>query len=174
MHGVFHGQTPSSRAFHDVAQICLNGHVITAGYQRYPEYRKQHCDRCGAKTITECPTCHQAIQGDHVDPDAIIFVPGGFRAPAYCHSCGNPFPWTEQRLDALVELTKESASLAEDRDDLGTLVPDLLANTPRSELAATRWRKALAKVEENIAPALRSLLTEIATEAVKKMLFPGL
>jgi hypothetical protein len=74
----------------------------------------------------------------------------------------------------LVELTKESASLAEDRDDLGTLVPDLLANTPRSELAATKWRKALAKVEENIAPALRSLLTEIATEAVKKMLFPGL
>jgi len=47
---------------YDVAQICLNGHVITELALK-PDYRQDFCSRCGARTITECEACHKGIRG---------------------------------------------------------------------------------------------------------------
>jgi hypothetical protein len=159
--------------YYDIAQICLNGHVVNDRSRGSPEFNAPYCRKCGAETIVACPSCSKDIRGDYVVPNVLVLGGSPSPAPAYCHNCGKPFPWTQRRLDALTSLTGESSSLADDRDDLADLVPDLMADTPRTELAVARWRKALAKVEEHIAPALKSILTQIASEAVKKMLFPG-
>ena len=45
------------------AQICKNGHVITANYDKYSEFQEAFCDKCGAPTITDCEGCNKAIGG---------------------------------------------------------------------------------------------------------------
>ena len=51
--------------WYDVAQICLNGHVINESVKEYPKFNKKYCDKCGASTITNCPNCHAEIQGEY-------------------------------------------------------------------------------------------------------------
>ncbi|HEY9807909.1 MAG TPA: DUF2321 domain-containing protein [Halomicronema sp.] len=77
----------------DVMQVCLNGHVINGSYQKYPEYNKEFCDTCGAKTITTCPNCKNPIPGDMQDTGVVIL--GGYETPApdFCQNCGEKLPW---------------------------------------------------------------------------------
>ena len=48
---------------YDTAQICLNGHKITASYHKYPEFRSKYCKDCGEPTIIKCPDCDEEIKG---------------------------------------------------------------------------------------------------------------
>jgi hypothetical protein len=48
---------------HDVAQGCMNRHVVNDCYRSYPEHNSDHYQQCGAKTITACPKCQAAIRG---------------------------------------------------------------------------------------------------------------
>ncbi len=92
----------------DVMQVCLNGHVINAGYQKFPKYNKEYCDRCGEKTIIECPNCNNPIPGDMQDTGVGVFAPRV--APEYCQSCGNAFPWlkSEKKIES-IDLDSNSA-----------------------------------------------------------------
>lgn len=88
---------------YDVAQICLNGHVINEYATSYPEFNKNHCLQCGSKTIEKCPSCAENIQGFYHTPGAIS-VGGEKTAPRFCHSCGKPYPWTETAIAVAKEL----------------------------------------------------------------------
>jgi hypothetical protein len=127
-----------SPSYYEVAQIGLNGHVITDHYQSSPERRKSFCPQCGAKTIHQCPNCGTNIQGDYIVPN-VIAVRGHRNAPAFCHSCGTPFPWTEMHLQAARELTLETEELDQDKDKLIESLPDLIADTPKTTIAVKRW-----------------------------------
>lgn len=78
----------------DVMQVCLGGHVITDALASHPEQGARHCDRCGAPTISRCPTCGEEI------PGAVAVLgpaPIGRRPPpAHCPGCGAAFPWAER------------------------------------------------------------------------------
>ena len=50
---------------YDIAQVCLNGHLINASTQRSPEFSKKFCSRCGAPTTTTCTQCDAPIQGEY-------------------------------------------------------------------------------------------------------------
>ena len=77
---------------YDIMQVCLNGHQITDSYNRYPEFRKDFCPKCGAKTIYKCPNCQKPIKGDyHVSS---IIVSSTTPVPAKCEYCGHDFPWS--------------------------------------------------------------------------------
>lgn len=56
-----------------------------------PQLRSDHCDRCGASTIHECPHCKQEIRGDYKS-DVVL---GGelIPVPTHCSGCGAAFPW---------------------------------------------------------------------------------
>ena len=56
--------------YYDVAQICLNGHVITDIAHRAPQ------------------------------PDVICLSGSSPKAPAFCHNCGKSYPWTQAKLAA--------------------------------------------------------------------------
>src|SRR5262245_54509021 len=78
----------------DVMQVCSNGHVITDRLRDLPAAARPHCDRCGAATLVQCPTCGTLLPG----AAASEFSPvGSQRPPDFCSGCGAPFPWTVQQ-----------------------------------------------------------------------------
>ena len=156
--------------YFEVAQVCLNGHVITGAYNENPERRKDFCPKCGSKTIFQCPKCQANIQGDYIVPS----VPSGgiSHPPAYCHSCGQAYPWIEMQLEAARQLTIEAEELSEDRDKLINSLPDLVSDTARTTIAANRWRKAFEKMGKYTAITLQEIFVDIASETAKKLLFP--
>ncbi|REJ29274.1 DUF2321 domain-containing protein [Caldibacillus debilis] len=87
---------------YDIAQICLNGHVVNASYNSYPEHNQKYCVECGAKTIIKCLKCQTPIRGYyHVDTLIDHYTP-----PKFCHECGEPYPWTAKALNAAIELAE--------------------------------------------------------------------
>jgi hypothetical protein len=91
----------------DIMQVCLNGHVINDGVKKHPDYNKDFCNKCGAKTITECPNCSNPIPGAMQDTGVAVL---GFTqsAPYCCQSCGVAFPWTTKQE---VEIREEEKSI---------------------------------------------------------------
>jgi hypothetical protein len=75
----------------DVMLVCRNGHVITDRLRDCPEQGLSHCDRCGAATLSRCPTCGLELPGALPLPGPVPI--GGRRPPAYCGQCGAAFPW---------------------------------------------------------------------------------
>jgi hypothetical protein len=82
----------------DVMQVCLSGHVITDVLASHPEQGSSHCDRCGAPTLSRCPTCGEEIPG--AAPLAGLMPIGRRPAPQHCPSCGAAFPWAVEERPA--------------------------------------------------------------------------
>ena len=57
--------------YHDIQQVCLNGHQTTARYNQSPEHRKKFCAICGESTIHKCPECDTSIKGKY-NVDGVI------------------------------------------------------------------------------------------------------
>ena len=158
---------------YDIAQICLNGHLISRFAGSSPERRANACPECGAKTILQCQECNALIRGNyHVD--FVIGVSSNFVIPKHCHNCGAPYPWTRRSIEAMKKLLEEEDALDEESKGKALeAIPDLIANTPSTPLAEARWKKVLSKVTKSAGEGLRTILIEVATEAVKKSLGLG-
>jgi predicted nucleotide-binding protein len=93
----------------DWAQVCLNGHLITATFMadggdvENPGF----CGSCGASSIVKCQHCPRAIEGQFIPDTSTGFTPIHFVPPAYCGGCGAPFPWTEVTREVSSELPLE-------------------------------------------------------------------
>lgn len=133
------------------------------------EYAKQltrlaHCPKCGAENVFDCPHCEATIEYDEE-------VPG--ERPSYCSTCGKAFPWTEAALSAATEYTEEAEGLsAEEKTALVATFPDLTVDTPKTELAAHRFKKFLKKMAPDVAEGIRKTIVEIASETAVKLLRP--
>jgi len=153
---------------YDVAQVCLNGHVTNETFRSSPEFNKAFCDWCGEKTITECPNCNAEIQGFYHGSE--LFRPP-FHPPSYCCKCGKPFPWTDLKIQAAIELGVEAGGLNdEDANEFRESVNDIVRDTPRAQLAVNRFRRIMDKVGPQVATGIRKLLVDVASEAAKKLL----
>lgn len=97
---------------YDAKQVCVNGHHITDTLKTGSK-GKQHCEKCGAETISDCPECGKMMKGEDLDSNAAII---GFNPsiPSHCEHCGEPFPWTNNERDATVEEDITWDSEAED------------------------------------------------------------
>lgn len=158
---------------YDTALICLNGHVISEAMRRYPEDSRKFCDECGAASISTCPRCSQAIQGEYQVDGAVAFGPT-MPAPAFCGECGAAFPWTEAKLNAARELIEESDELSpEEKARLKESVPDLMHDGPKTAVAVVRVKKAMMKIGRAAGEALQKILVDIASETVKKTMNIG-
>ena len=159
-------------SWYDVAQICLNGHVINDSVKKYPQHNKKFCDKCGAATIINCPNCNAEIQGKyHVEGVIVGF--SHYTAPAFCPDCGEPYPWTEAKIQAAYDLAQELENISDDdKKILIQSINDIVKDTPRTTLAATRFKKILSKTSKPIVNAFRDILVDIVSETVKKLLWP--
>jgi hypothetical protein len=160
-------------SYYDVAQICLSGHVANSMARDYPTSNQPFCEKCGERTTTACPACNTNIRGHYHVPGVIGMF--GYTAPAFCFKCGKPFPWTASALDAARELADILEGLShEDRDELKKSLDDLVREGPRTAVEETRFKRVMRKAGAEGAGAMRSILTDIVSETVRKTLFgPG-
>ena len=156
---------------YDTAQICRNGHVITSSATGYPQHRKDFCPKCGAPTITTCEPCGVSIQGAYHVPG---FVDDDIEAPAHCHACGKPYPWTASAIDAARELADELEGLnAEERESLKGTLDDLVRDSARTPVASLRFKKLAAKTGKEGAGMLKDVLVGVVSEAARKAIWGG-
>jgi len=156
---------------YDTAQICLNGHVVNDAVHEYPEHNKKFCDRCGKATLTACPDCNASLQGA-LHSEGGVFRMGDI-APAFCHNCGKPYPWTGDRLKAARDLADELEALdAQEKALMKETVEDLVSDGPTTQLAATRFKRLLAKAGPAAAQAFKNVLVEVVSETAKKIVWP--
>jgi hypothetical protein len=149
--------------YFDIAQICLNGHVINSNYSKEPLFNKQYCDRCGGRTITECPKCAQEIKGEYEDPQSHVAVIGFFyKPPSFCE----PFPWTSSTLKAARELTN-SLDLSDDqKKELKKDIDEMVKDEPRAIVAAKRFKNTLEDRYQQIPTLYHDLLIGVLPAAV--------
>lgn len=151
-----------------VAQICGNGHLVTAYADDYQHYRENYCSMCGSKTIMQCPNCNQPIKGRLRDG----YDFGDFVIPKYCYNCGTPYPWTKDRIEATKELMQLELKLSD--DDLTALSTDiysLVTDSPRTQVAAVKFKSILAKAGTVTASAVKDILVDIISESAKKVIW---
>ena len=162
---------PGQRAaYYDVALICENGHTINGCYQGNPERNSPHCPQCGQPTIHRCPECGTPIRGDYVRQAG--FSHGSGR-PAFCRNCGKPYPWTERARRVALELfLEEVPDDPEQAKQFEETIDDLIADGPRTALAATRMKKFLVGHGQTVAGAMKDVLIDVVGEAVKRLLWP--
>jgi hypothetical protein len=119
-----------SRQGYDVAQVCLNGHVVNFLTGTQPEHNKNFCSTCGEKTIVQCTHCNAKMRGHYHTVGAISFLPEV--APSFCHNCGEPYPWMEDRLRIAKELLDHDDKLSlEEREKLWDLLRYVMSD-PKS------------------------------------------
>lgn len=158
--------------WHDVAQVCPNGHVANDATQRSPAFNKPHCDRCGEKTITACENCNAPIRGEyHVE--GVVAVGFEYHPPAFCHNCGHPFPWTARKQQAAIDLFFEENPIKEEREEFRSSVEQITKDSPQAQVASKRLSRLLGKIGQQTASAIRDILVDVASETAKKILFPG-
>ncbi len=79
-------------SYYDTMQVCQKwGHKITDRYDKYPNYRQDHCEKCGSETVIACEFCKTRIKGYLHFENAIGVSQSN--VPLYCHKCGKPYPW---------------------------------------------------------------------------------
>jgi hypothetical protein len=157
---------------YDIAQVCLEGHMVNSSTQNYPQHNRKHCAKCGEVTITACPKCNSSIQGHYYVP-RVASMPHA-RAPLHCHNCGEAFPWTRRRKEAAIELFLEESNLnGEEAEEVRQDIDALVRETSRSPVAASRFKKKFAKLGKATAESVRGILVEIVSESAKKMIWPS-
>jgi len=151
----------------DDAQICENGHVITARASfGSPDLRTAFCSKCGEATISKCSGCEVEIRG--LDTESMEFE---YALPDFCHSCGKPYPWTIKKSESLEDVIDQLEGIDEDeREKLKKTIPDLIRDTPKSESAALRFKRAIGKLSGSLQVILANAVEKAATKNVSDMM----
>ena len=150
-------------------QLCLNGHIITMESRYESETTQKFCRRCGQPTISACQNCGTPIKGIYLGPPG----PGPWRSPSFCHECGEPYPWTAEKLKAVQEVVNEDPNLTDaEKGTLKESVNDLVRETPRAPVAQKRYKMLAAKAGKETVKCLRELFVDIASETLKKAMSP--
>lgn len=153
-----------------MAEVCPNGHVSTSSADTSPELREKFCSSCGEPTMMNCPSCSSTIRGYYYVEG--VFGLGGYTPPAHCHNCGSAFPWTARKVDSAVELVEvggglDDAELAQLRTDLTELTKD----SPKTQVASLRFKKAMSKAGSSVAQGVRDIVVDVLSEAAKKAIW---
>jgi hypothetical protein len=152
------------------AQVCMNGHVVTAYYDSQSEHRRKFCEVCGAETITDCPSCESPIPGRWAAAGGFYTSP--YHPPAHCGACGAAFPWTEARLAAARELSQDLKRLTPvEQAQLAATLPDLVHDVPMTPVSAGRFKRLVAKAGAGAADAFHDILVDVASETAKKAIW---
>ena len=151
------------------AEVCENGHPTTGAIEQAPERSIKFCDQCGAKTIQACPSCNAPIRGSYLIMDGIYLADAPYFRPNHCHNCGAGFPWTTAKVEAAKEYVTDIEGLDDtEKAQLQGAIVDLAAGGARTELAANRFKKLVAKAGQKVGGSLYGIVVDVLSEAAKK------
>jgi len=148
---------------HCDAQICLNGHVQHC--DGMPFDSKAHCTKCGAACIDECKIRKEPLRG------VAMFRPAEeYSRPQFCHVCGKPYPWMEDRLRTALELLRHDEELTQ--EDRTTLYDDLqyVMADPKADLVPAKKKLIeikLGKATPYVRETILDLIAKFAAEMMK-------
>jgi len=158
--------------YYDVAQICLNGHLANDSTRESPQFNQKHCEKCGSKTITQCPQCNKDIRGYYHVDGILDLTSRTIEPPPFCIECGNPYPWTEEKIIAAKELASELEGLSEDEKvALQNSIDYLVCDNPRTQLEATKFKKIMLKVGSEGYGIFKDILIDILSSTAKKVIY---
>ncbi|MGE5558987.1 MAG: DUF2321 domain-containing protein [Bacillota bacterium] len=80
--------------WYDIAQICMNGHLVNPATIKNPEASSAFCRHCDAPTIKACPHCNKPIRGLQYGAGESFSMEA---PPSFCYSCGKFFPWGKKK-----------------------------------------------------------------------------
>lgn len=160
---------------YDTAQVCINGHIITDSMQVDPKFDQNFCDSCGADLISECPNCKAYIRGRCYIPNIMgSNVVHLHNTRPFCYQCGQPYPWLDAKLKAARELAQELENISDDDKDILTQsIDEIIKDTPKTEVAAFKFKKIVSKSGQSVAEAFKNILINVVSETAKKMLWPS-
>jgi hypothetical protein len=151
---------------YDTAQICLNGHLLTESVEEYPS-EQSYCSKCGSKSITKCPNCNAQLHGY----GRYLGIIKPTEVTAYCYNCGKPYPWTESALESANLIIQEAENFSvEDKAALVESLPDIVSETPRTNLAIARTQRFLKAVGGLTADMIRQFVIDFGCELAKKQI----
>jgi len=137
-----------------------------------PEHNQRRCDKCGSEVIDACPQCNTTIRGHFHNPNS-RYVDHTIDAPAFCHECGKPYPWTESKLDAARDLVEQLEIFdIPEKTLLNSSVEELLRDTPKSPPAVVRFKMLLAKASPLAQEAFKQILFNVLSEPIRRIVFP--
>lgn len=154
-------------------EVCINGHQITDHSEsEIDPTPPKYCEECGEKVIRQCQNCKKSIDG-YVDVPGIVDL-NSYIVPNFCKYCGNPYPWTESIIENAAELVALDVELTdEDKALIKSSIPDLLVDTPKTQVAAAKYRKVVGKAAKFVKDGLYNLLVDVVSETAKKTIFPS-
>lgn len=148
------------------ASICTNGHVIS----KYDANKQNFCSHCGAPVISACRHCNRAICG-LPDTDYAILGSRTYIRPDYCDNCGKPYPWTELAIQTATLLIQEEDELSEQLKEIAIqALPDIVTETPRTNLAVVRIKKVLVTAGKFTADGIRQFAIDFGCELAQRLL----
>lgn len=152
---------------YQIAQICINGHVVSSTLESVKDAQGKYCERCGMQTITSCQKCKKSIQG-MIDSPYVAIVGVDFPAPPFCIFCGKPFPWTESGLRAAKEYAEEMINLTpEEKVTLKGSIDDIVRDSAQTNVAVVRFKRLVSKGGTEASNVLKSILINLATQGAK-------
>lgn len=93
------------------------------------------------------------------------------RARVLLQTLRKPYPWTETALETATELIEEEETLDPvQRDNLVSSLPDLIAETPKTQVAVVRVKKFLTSAGKFTADAIRQFVIDFGCELAKQQL----
>lgn len=160
--------SPPRRHGIDAMQVCLNGHKITDAAEQMPEQQEAYCSTCGAKTIMSCAVCNAKIPGINWDSGGVFS--GATPPPDYCLACGSAYPWQQACIANAIEVLEETISDQADLEIAKAALPELIAGSPKTEVAVLRMKRVLAKAGKPAYDIGIKVISDLVSETVKKTL----
>lgn len=151
---------------YEIAQICLNGHLITSNVELNPQFKKDFCNRCGEETICYCLNCKHPIKGNYHSSTVKGFLDNlNYNIPKFCDICGKSFPWFKNKLVCAYKYVEQLDCLnTEEKADLKYSITEFVKETPNVFNAKVILNECLSKVDDNIRNDLINLMRDILGE----------
>jgi hypothetical protein len=103
--------------------------------------------------------------------DKIFWLHHEYARPSFCHKCGRPYPWMEDRLQTAPELLYHDDKLTEnDREQLWPLLMDVMSN-PDDDLTPAKRKLTDIKLTK-ARQVTREIITDLVAKTIAEMFKP--
>jgi hypothetical protein len=142
------------------AQICMQGDVQSS--DGTPFDPAGHCTKCGAPCINICINCKAPIRGKEKHSAAV------YECPSFCHRCGHPYPWMDDKLRTAHDLLFHDDQLTyEERKELWKLLRYVMSS-PKAELTPAKSKLISIKIQKAAAP-IKDFVTDLLAKYAAEM-----